>query len=138
MSISEEVRKKILAPVKDFFALKDNIPLVILYGSACREDFTEKSDVDLALAAQAPIPVDLMAEYQQSLELLLDREVDLIDLKTTKGLIFYKAVTGGIRIKNNPSLFVRLLSEALYFYEDYLPLVKRTQEYRIKRFIDGT
>ncbi|MBD3391042.1 MAG: hypothetical protein GF418_03215 [Chitinivibrionales bacterium] len=59
------------------------------------------------------------------------REIDIIDLQSTKGLVFYEAVTKGIvALVRNRSLLADLMKEAVYYEADFLPAIRTLLEKR--------
>lgn len=54
---------------------------VILFGSILTEDFTEHSDVDLAILSENNITLQLILSLEEDLKKLLGRDIDIINLK---------------------------------------------------------
>jgi len=54
---------------------------VILFGSILTEDFTEYSDVDLAILSENNITLQLILSLEEDLKKLLGRDIDIINLK---------------------------------------------------------
>ena len=129
--------QEIIRIITEFFSTDDHARVVLVYGSTAKGEMRAHSDVDIAVAGNGPLPLDMLAMYQQGLEARLDRGVDLIDLNRVEGLILHRAVTGGIKIKTDQAMFARLHIKALGFYEDYLPLLRRMRKGKIERFING-
>jgi predicted nucleotidyltransferase len=56
---------------------------VYLFGSAARDDQTSESDIDLAYLAPKSLPPKIRWDLQQEVAVLLHRDVDLIDLRSS-------------------------------------------------------
>ncbi len=72
------------------FICKNNITTLIMFGSITNDEFNEDSDVDLALIADEKIELDNILEFELFLENLLNREMDVIDLKSDALDLFVK------------------------------------------------
>jgi predicted nucleotidyltransferase len=123
--------------VRSYFAWRDEFRLVIVYGSAAKGHFRADSDVDVAVAGQGALDRALLLSSESELSALLDRPVDLIDLGAVEGLILREVVTGGVRVKTDPELFVKFHTKVMTYREDFLPLKRAMQDARIERFIHG-
>lgn len=124
--------------VRDYFGGKEVFRLVIVYGSAARGRFLPSSDVDIAVAGTNVLDKHVLATAQSELSLVLGRPVDLIDLNRVEGLILHRAIARGVRIKTDPTLFVKFHTKALTWREDFQPLQRLMRDARIRRFIDGS
>jgi predicted nucleotidyltransferase len=120
--------------------VRDNtdILLVILFGSASVGRLRSDSDVDIAIAGRSIFSWDQLQQLRLQFNLKLHKEIDLIDLLHTRGLIFYQAMTKGIVVMSrDPHFLGRLMIDAVYFAEDMLPSIKRSYERNVRRFILG-
>lgn len=114
-----------------------DVALAVLFGSAASGRMRGDSDVDIAVAGDSTFSWDWLQEARIVLSRELHREVDLIDLNVTKGLIFYQALTRGrIVVSRNRGLLLRCMREVVYFGEDILPLMNRAYATKIRRFTD--
>jgi predicted nucleotidyltransferase len=75
--------------VEDVFN-KYNISSVITFGSINTDDFNEESDVDIAIIGENKIKLGSILELEMYLESLLNREIDVIDLKSENLDLFLK------------------------------------------------
>lgn len=131
----------IIEKLTAFFDAKPEIILAMLYGSYSRGTQTEASDVDIAVAMSEILTLDDRLSLQLELSLLLNKEIDLVDIRKITGLLHYKVFTEGVRVKTTQpagsALLHRHTMTALYWYEDYYPIYKRGQqhilEYAFKR-----
>ncbi len=131
------MNKDIQEKLKIFFDSKPEIILAIIYGSYARGTETETSDVDIAAAMSEAMDLDARLSLQLELSILLKKEIDLVDIWKIKGLIHYKVFTEGLCIKKyeneGQNLFHKNFMTALYWYEDYYPLYKRSQKYILEK-----
>lgn len=123
--------------VRNFFRITD-VPLVLVYGSAAKGAFGPESDVDIAIASAARLETDFILETKSALSIVLGREVDLVDLNAVDGLLLYRIMTEGKRVKTDRRLFLKFQGKALTLREDFLPLLRLMRMARIGRFIDGS
>ncbi len=130
--------KAVLETVNAFFADKSVFRLVIVYGSAVRGTLGKHSDVDVALAGDGALDRDALHATAASLSAALGREVDVVDLYRAEGLILYRIIVEGRRIKTDAGLYVKYQSKALGFREDFKPLQDMVRNARIRRFINGS
>lgn len=65
------------------FCRRHHVRSLALFGSVLREDFGPDSDVDVLVDFEPDAPVSLLeiVDMQDELEALLERSVDLVDLK---------------------------------------------------------
>ncbi len=97
---SEEERKYALDKLNSEevlnFINEYNISNLILFGSLNHGEFNEISDVDIALLNEEKISLDTILELELFLENLLNRPIDVVDLRSEKLDLFVK-----INILNN-------------------------------------
>ncbi len=111
--------------------------MVLLYGSFSKGTFNPKSDIDIALYSKRELTFDALVKIQTELALMFDREIDIADLKKAEGTFLYQIMTNAVKIKFEENIYVRYAMKALYFYEDFLPILRRTQEEKLKRMLNG-
>lgn len=117
--------------------MKD-ISLVYLFGSAASGRMRPDSDIDIAIAGNTPFSWERLQEIRIELSRALRREIDIIDLTTSRGLIFYQAMTKGNRVvSTDKRLLARLMTDVVYFAADMLPLISQSLEFRANRYIHG-
>lgn len=63
---------------------------MLAFGSILTDDFTEESDVDLALIGDTPIKLDTILDLELFFENLLNREIDILDLRSSNLDLFVK------------------------------------------------
>ena len=133
MNEPEVIQQKI----KEYFSHKAEIDTVLLFGSFAKGTYNEHSDIDLAIHSSSELDYNKLAEIQTDLSLLCHREIDLADISKAEGIFLYQIMTTGIKIKISPVVFVKYLTKALCFKEDFLPVIEYAQKYKIRRFING-
>lgn len=52
-------------------------------------------------------------------------------------VFLHQVMTTGERIKFDHAVFHKYLMKALYFYEDFLPIIRACRAEKIKRFVNG-
>lgn len=129
--------EKINGILKDFFSQKDEIDTVLLFGSFAKGTFNMHSDIDIAIHSNTPLEYDALVKIQTELSFLTHREIDLVDLSDADGIFLYQIMTTGIKIKINPVIFVKYLSKALCFREDFLPAVQYFRKEKLRRALNG-
>lgn len=72
------------------FANKHNITTMIMFGSIISNEFNEESDVDLALIANKGIELDNILDMELFMQNLLNREIDILDLRSEVLDLFVK------------------------------------------------
>jgi len=122
----------------EYFNGRPDFRLVLVYGSAAKGNFRATSDVDIAVANDGAIDRELLCGTAAELSVLLGREVDMIDLYRAEGLILYRVMVEGRRIRTDGSLFVKYKAKALGYREDFKPLQDMMRNARIWRFVHGS
>lgn len=103
--------------------LNKGITNIIIFGSLANGDFTQESDVDIAMISKDQLSFNDELILTQKLEELLDRNVDLIDIndENINNILKINALNSKfVIIKDN------LLDEALIFYDN---LYKDNEEF---------
>ncbi|NOX32310.1 MAG: nucleotidyltransferase domain-containing protein [Deltaproteobacteria bacterium] len=128
------LRKIINQEFKNF----PEIEIVILFGSASKGQLTQKSDVDIAVAAKKKISQEKKTDIYLALEKSLARDIDLIDLHEVNGHILKNALCQGeIIIKKSIPLLAFFLKKMWYNQEDMMPKTRMILEKQVRRFING-
>jgi uncharacterized protein len=121
-----------------YFLGREEVLLAIVYGSAAKKGFNERSDIDVAVSGASALDRDLLMGMAADLSEATGREVDLIDLHRAEGLILYRVMTEGKRVKTDRNLAVKFGSKALGYREDFKPLQDMIRNARLRRFINGS
>ncbi len=128
-------QEELIRLIQDRLEAEPNIELAILYGSLDGGAFRSDSDIDIAVAAGPDFGVAAMAEISGALEALSGHPVDVLNLRSAEGLILSEAISGRVLVENT-ELRHRLTIKALYFREDYLPIINRERRASVERFIN--
>ena len=67
-----------------------SISSMLTFGSFNNDDFTQESDIDIAVIGIESIPLDRILELELFLERTLGKEIDVIDLRSRELTIFLK------------------------------------------------
>lgn len=78
------------------YVKKLSIDSILIFGSTITEEFNEESDVDIAILGKSKFNLTEILRLESFLEDLLERSIDVIDLKSENLDIFIK-----INILNN-------------------------------------
>ncbi len=123
-----------LQKIKRSLENEELIELAIVYGSTARGDYRSDSDADIAVAGKELIPVSRLAEIAARVEMKTGISVDIIDLRSSEGLILYESVCG-IPLIDNPDMRTAFTIKALDFKEDFLPQLNALRLERARRFV---
>ena len=114
-----ESAQDVMSLVKEKLDEGGLVKYALLFGSFARGKAKAESDVDIAVAADHAIPVDILVDLGLELSDLLTREVDLIDLMDSHGSSLQEPMMKGIPILlKDPSVRERLLSRMMREHED--------------------
>lgn len=117
---------------------KNGIKTCIIYGSGGTDRAGAMSDIDLAVAADAPLSSETLVRHYLNTVDLLHREVDLVDLGKAKGLILKEILTkGDILINKDPQLLGDKAIEMMDYQSDLAPGVNRMLKQRLSRSLYG-
>lgn len=78
------------------FISKYNISSMLTFGSFNEDNFTEESDIDIAIIGKDKVDLEEILEIELFLERKLNKEIDVIDLRSESLNIFIK-----INVLNN-------------------------------------
>ena len=109
--------------------------IVIVFGSAAKDQLASNSDIDLAVLTQEPLTSDLKMQIIQKLGDHLGRPIDLIDLKTASPLLTAEILNNGVRLLGSDNAYGKLMSRHIMDYEDFAPLQKRILKERHEQWI---
>lgn len=112
------------------------IQLATLFGSAARGRLTDRSDIDIAVAAQTPLSWDVRIELADRLTQALHREVDLVDLQSVAGTILAQSLCHGrVVLKKDTVVYAELLKRLWFNQADMMPYTRRILTERRRRFL---
>lgn len=113
------------------FIQRFNVSNVMVFGSLLTDEFNEESDVDIAILGDEAIPLDDILDMELFLEGFLERNIDVVDLRSKTLDIFIKINilnTCQVIYSINPEKFERYCDEVHWIYkenEDYFYFRKR-------------
>jgi len=113
------------------------LKVALLFGSAAAGRMTSASDVDVAVAADRPLPINDRFSVQAALSRELKREVDVVDLHKVSGVILAEAMTKGKAVLKDRDVYAALIRKMWYNQADMMPLVRMILERRRRRMADG-
>lgn len=113
------------------------IKVAILFGSAARDRLTPDSDVDIAVAGQGPLVLEMKAALVAHLSEALHHDVDLIDMQLVSGIILQQALCTGVILKSDDVVYPALLKKMWYNQSDMMPLTRMVLEKHCRRFVHG-
>jgi len=114
------------------------IRVAYLFGSCAREDFGPTSDVDVALLAARPIDLMDLAAIGEQLGAVVDRRVDVADLRSAPPLVCRQVVAEGeVLLVRDPLLRFDFEQEVVRRCEDTRPLRAEQQLLLRERLAHG-
>jgi predicted nucleotidyltransferase len=114
------------------------VRLCLVFGSTAAGKSAAGSDLDIAVAAEAPLSPETRLEILEALSSATNREIDLIDLMAETGPILKQALSKGVVVRNSDTLlYARLISRMLFAEADMMPYYYRILRERRERFIHG-
>jgi predicted nucleotidyltransferase len=108
-----------------------------LYGSAARGERGPASDVDLAVACDAPLAGTEKTALAEECATALGRDVDLLDLVGASGLILRSALRGVCMLCRDVACKYGLMRALVYDQEDLQPLRRQMMRLRREAFAHG-
>lgn len=114
------------------FARKQNLRLVILYGSKASGNTHTQSDTDIAVLAAEKLTFDRRFEIQEGLSLAMDvsyDNIDLVDIRSIPPLLLFQIARDGELLYGTESEYELFYRRAQKRYIDAKPLFKATEEY---------
>ncbi len=122
--------------LKSWLQGQPEIEVAILYGSFARNQQHANSDVDLAISCKSKLSAAQKLIYIMQLLDLLQRPVDIIDLREVGQPLLSQIIADGKRLKGSSTKFAEIAIRNVTLNEDFLPLIKRMQEERKKAFFN--
>ena len=127
-----------LNSVREVLLRQPDIEFACVFGSFADGRQTLASDIDVAVAARAPIGAQRRLELIDAIASAIGRPVDLVDLHRAGPLVLTQALTRGKHIvKRDSSVLARLLVKMWNLNADVMPLMRMIQDTRRKRFLHG-
>jgi len=128
--------EEIISILKSYIEKESFIHLCILYGSAAKNNLTDRSDIDLAIGAEQGLSYEQCLSMSLEMTHMIGREVSVIDIDKMEGIILQEVLSKGITLKNaKPNYKAALISKMYDFSVDILPLQMMTMSKKIKEFL---
>ena len=105
-----------------------------LFGSMASGRAGPGSDVDLAVAADAPLAAQVRHDLQEACAEALGREVDLIDLRRATGLVLKHALRGICLFCHDTGTRAAMIRRLIYDQEDMQPIRRKIMDLRRQAF----
>jgi len=129
--------KQINEKLNNWLEQHQEINLALLFGSYARGEARNDSDVDLAIACDIALNAKQKLRQINELNVLLKREVDLIDLKTVGQPLLGRIMSEAKLLKGTETDYAELAIRNVNMNEDFLPYIERVQKERRDRFLHG-
>lgn len=130
----------IVGKLTEYFSHHSEICGALLFGSFAKGTYNSMSDVDIGIMynnIKDCEDFDKWLTIKNELSLLLKKEIDLVILNKAEGIILSQILGANIKIKNTSSFYADLVMKNIYFHEDFLPIVRMNQTYKIKKVLHG-
>lgn len=114
-----------LGRIRKYLENQGDIRLAIVFGSLATGRARPDSDLDIAVAADAPLTAERKMALIGELASVTGRSVDLIDLATAGEPLLGQILAGGKRLLGTDQAYAELLRRHLFDQADFLPLRKR-------------
>jgi predicted nucleotidyltransferase len=138
MSAKMAESENILRRVTETLEKKSSVLVAVVYGSAATGTMQIGSDVDVAVLCKGLLETEEKLGLISELTANLGREVDLVDLRVTNGVLLKQILTKGkVVVKKDAAAYAELLKKMIYNQEDYMPYYHRALRERMERFVSG-
>lgn len=119
--------------LEKFFRDKENIGLVLIFGSYAAERVTTESDVDIAILFQTSPDFYGVQAVKDELEVLLKRDVDIAVLNTASPILKMQVLKNGILLVDRESkCFSQFTIDTVNQYSDLKMIRKKAEENILK------
>jgi predicted nucleotidyltransferase len=130
--------ENVLRRVTETLEKKSSVLVAVVYGSAATGTMQNGSDVDVAVLCTEPLRTEEKLSLISELTASIGREVDLVDLRLTNGVLLKQILTKGkVVIKKDAAAYAELIKKMIYNQEDYMPYYHRALRERMERFVSG-
>ena len=130
--------EELIERCREALSRRPEIKLAMVYGSAFTGQMRPDSDIDVAVLCENALNIDERLSLIDYLSSVCQREVDLVDLHGLDGEILRQILCRGrIIVKTDGAAYYRLAQRMIYNEADFMPLVRRAQKERLRRFLNG-
>lgn len=131
--LREEMREAVLRALVQEFGCADRLRILVLFGSRASGRERASSDVDLAVALDAPLQGQEQQRLQASISAALRTDTDLVDLLSAPShlvsqILRHGEILVGARSPALGSIISKMVSER----EDIAPYQRRILEERVR------
>lgn len=128
----------LIVRLKGHLAKNPKVRLALLFGSYATGKANESSDLDLAVAYQQPLELDERIDLAQDISALLNKEIDLIDLRAASGVLLQQIIANRKTLVNHdPELYGNFIAKQVTEAADFMPLYDAILRAKRDRFING-
>lgn len=136
--MSNARQTELIENVRQILLRHRGVRLVIIYGSAVTDSFSNQSDIDIAVLFDKPLTAEQKMTLLGELAIALRREIDLVDLYQLYGPLLQQILTKGvIAYQQNDNVLYQLLKRMIYNQSDFMPLYRREMKKRVEQFVNG-
>jgi predicted nucleotidyltransferase len=129
---------ELITKLKEALEGKAEIRLALLFGSYATGKADPNSDIDLAIAYDSKLTMEERIELGQGLSRLLNKEIDLIDLRTASGILLQQIVSNRKTLINRDAkLYGDIIARQITEELDFIPLYEQLLKSKRERFING-
>ncbi len=124
--------------IKHEFTKFPEVEIVIIFGSAVKNQLSRQSDIDIAFAQKKTASCEKKTQIYIALEKALKRDIDLIDLHQIDGHILKNILCeGDVLVKKSVHLLAFFLKKMWYNQADMMPNTRMILEKQVNGFING-
>ncbi len=129
---------KITTKIAKYLKQFPDIELAILFGSTAKGQAGVGSDIDLAVMARHALSAEERIKIVSDLALIFARPIDLIDLKTSSGLILKQILTSSRPFFcKDSTLYAELIKRMIFDQADVYPYRARILAERRQAWINS-
>ena len=129
---------ELITKLKEALEGNAEIRLALLFGSYATGKAGPDSDIDIAIAYDRKLTMEERIELAQRLSTLLNKEIDLVDLKVASGILLQQIISNRKTIINRDAkLYGDIIAKQITEELDFLPLYEQILKAKRERFING-
>ena len=129
--------KSALSELQAFLKNEGDIELAILFGSLSTGQFSEKSDIDIALRKNTPFSEQQKRYFIEQIAKITGRAVDLIDLSVVGEPLLGQIIKHGQRLLGTDTSYAKLALQHIYAQADFAPYISRALKERREQWINS-
>lgn len=123
--------------MQSIFESDTAVRLAILFGSFAAGRANVTSDIDIAVACGDRMMLDERVRKAQELSVVVNREVDLIDLREAHGVLLQQILAHRVTLVNRDSeLYGNIIAKKLNEESDLMPLYEMVKKAQRERFVN--